>query len=489
MEAQGEPLTNLAPDESEVADLSRDPRPDAAATARPRVRSRRRRGRAERDSLGRILNLVRLKQVATRQEIERASGLGRAVVADRLGALIQRGLIEEGDLGASTGGRAPRLVRFRATAGHILVGSLGTTTLGVGIADLGGRLLVEHHEAGDITRGAEHILERLDEVFDWMLSEYPVARGVWGIGLAVPGPVGLAGGQLGARPTLHLMPGWADVPIWDHLSRRYGAPVWIDSSAHLMALGELRVGAGAGSSDLLFIKIGSGISAGLCANGQIHHGAHGYAGDIGHVAVSDDPSVLCRCGNTGCLEALAGGAAMGRAAQAAAADGRSPYLARILASGQMVTTAHVGVAAQLGDPFSVELLNRSGRLIGETLAVLVNGYNPSLVVIGGGVAQAGEILIGAIRDGIYRRSRSLATRDLRIVPSEMGKSSALVGAAFAAVDELFSPEHLRTWIDHGSPKRARAVSHDASRAHGEPSRSSTPRSRAAHAVTGHTVER
>lgn len=461
-----------------------DSRSRSASRSQPR--SRRRRGRAERDSLGQILNLLRLQQVATRQEIERASGLGRAVVADRLAELNQRGLIEEGDLAASTGGRAPRLVRFRATAGHVLVGSLGTTTLSVGIADLGGRLLVEHHEAGDITQGARRILDRLDELFDWMLGEYPVARDVWGIGLAVPGPVGLAGGRLGARPTLYLMPGWDELPIWEHLSRRYGAPVWIDNAAHLMALGELRMGAGNGSTDLLFVKIGSGISAGLYANGQIHRGSHGYAGDIGHVSVCDDRSVLCRCGNSGCLEALAGGAAIARAAQAAAADGRSPYLARILASGQTITPAHVGAGAHLGDPFSVDLLNRTGRLIGATLAVLVNGYNPSLIVIGGGVAQAGEILIAAIRDGIYRHSRSPATRDLRIVASEMGKSAALVGAALAAVDELFSPEHLRTWIDHGSPKRTRSVSAEAPSGGHVPGGSTSPPARVPTLSTGGT---
>lgn len=412
-----------------------------------------RRVRFERDSLAMVVGLVRSGRAGTRQEIEAMSGLGRAVVADRVATLITRGLIEEGELGASTGGRAPRHVRFRATAGHLLVASLGTTTLGVGLADLAGRLLVEHHEPADSTLGAETTLDRVDALFDWMLEEHPEARDIWGIGLAVPGLVELPNGRLSPRAALHLMPGWHDYPVARRLGVRFGSPVWVDNEVHLMALGELHAGRGHGASDLLFVKIGTGISAALCSEGKVHRGAHGFAGDIGHVAISEDSSVICRCGNTGCLESLAGGAAIARAARQAAESGRSPYLADLLASGRPITAAQVGMAANRGDPISIELLTRSGRLVGETLATLVNAYNPSLVVVGGGVAQAGEILIAAIREALYRRSRSLATRNLQIVRAEMGRTAGLVGAALAVVDELFAPDYLRSWIDQGSPAR------------------------------------
>jgi glucokinase-like ROK family protein len=404
-----------------------------------------------------VLELIRSGRAETKQQIARLSGLGRAVVADRIATLIRCGLAEEGDLGASTGGRAPRQIRFRASAGHVLVASVGSTTLGVGLADLSGQLLVEHHEPGDITLGGERSLERLDALFDWILEEHATAIDVWGIALSVPGPVELAKGRLGSRPVLHLMPGWQASSIREHLSSRYGARVWIDNEVRLMALGELRAGSGLAGDDLLFVKIGTGISAALCPGGRVYRGAHGYAGDIGHVSVREDSAVICRCGNTGCLEALAGGAAISREAQRAAQDGRSPYLAQLLEPGRTISAADVGMAAHRGDPFSVELLSRSGALIGSTLATLVNSYDPSLIVVGGGVAQAGEILIGAIREALYRRSRSLATQDLRIVRSEMGKTAGLVGAAIAAVDELFAPENLSTWIEQGSPTQASAV--------------------------------
>ena len=315
-----------------------------------------RRVRFERDSLANVLGLVRSGRAVTRQEIEATSGLGRAVVADRIATLIARGLLEDGELGASTGGRAPRHVRFSATAGHLLVSSLGTTTLGVGLVDLSGRLLVEHHEPVDASLGPEKILDRVEALFDWMLEEHSEGRDTWGIGLAVPGLVELPSGRLGARATLHLMPGWQDYPVARHLSDRFGAPVFVDNEVHLMALGELIAGRGAGSSDLLFVKIGTGISVGLCSDGKVHRGAHGFAGDIGHVAVTDEAAAICRCGNTGCLEALVGGAALAREAQLAAADGRSAYLAEALAAGIPITATQVGMAANRGDQFSIELL-------------------------------------------------------------------------------------------------------------------------------------
>jgi len=415
---------------------------------RPRSRA------AERDSLALVLSLIRSGQAETRQEIERHSGLGRAVVADRVATLVGHNLIAEAGLAASTGGRAPRHLQFNASAGHVLVASLGSTTLGVGLADLSGGLLIEHHEPADITRGAERTVRRVMELFEWMLSEYPVPGDAWAISLALPGLVGGPTGRSDAPVMLNLIPGWGDHPVHARLRDRFDAPVFIGNEVHLMALGELRAGHGLGRDDLIFVKVGTGIGAGLCSDGRIHSGAAGFAGDIGHVAVEDGSEVVCRCGNHGCLEALAAGVAIARQGQAAAADGRSPYLAQLLESGTAISAAHVGSAADRGDQFSAELLARAGRLVGESLATLIAGYNPSVVVVGGGVAQAGSIFIAAIRDGIYRRSRSLTTDNLLLLASELGKTAGLIGGAAAALDDLFARDRLATWITQGSPRHA-----------------------------------
>jgi predicted NBD/HSP70 family sugar kinase len=408
----------------------------------------------ERDTLGQVLELIRRNHAFTRQEIEQLSGLGRATVADRLTSLGQIGLVEEGALGASTGGRAPRHIRFRSSAGHVLVATVGTTTIGVGLTDLAGRLLVEHHEAGNISAGPAQTLDRVGTLFEWILAEHARGRPIWGIGLGMPGPIEHADGRFGAAARLRRTPGWDGVAVTDHFRERYEVPTWMDSEAHLSALGELRVGHGVGRRDLLYLKIGSEISVGVCADGRVLRGARGYAGEVGHVAASDQSKVICRCGNTGCLVALAGGAAIARDGALAAHRGESPYLARLLGPSGELSAADVGVGAARGDARSIEILSRAGGLIGASLATLVNAYNPSLVVVGGGVAQAGDVLLSAIRESVYRHSRSVAVQNIQIARSELGKAAGLVGAAVAVADELFAPDSFRSWVDYGSPVAA-----------------------------------
>ncbi len=234
------------------------------------------------------------------------------------------------------------------------------------------------------------------------------------------------------------MPGWDCYPVGQRLSRHPQAPAWVDNDVNLMALGELRAGLARDQTDVVYIKIGSGIGAGLISAGQLHRGAQGAAGDVGHVAVADDTSVICRCGNTGCLEAIAGGAAIARDAAAAARGGRSTFLAGRLTEREAITVRDVIEAAGHGDIVAVELLNRSGNLVGRMLAALVSFYNPSLVIIGGGVAAAGDMFLATIRQSVYRRSLPLATRDLLVVRSSNIETIGLLGAAFVVLDELFS---------------------------------------------------
>jgi predicted NBD/HSP70 family sugar kinase len=255
------------------------------------------------------------------------------------------------------------------------------------------------------------------------------------------------------------MPGWDGYPIRDRFAARYDVPVWVDNEVNTMALGEYRAGLGRGADDLIHVKIGTGIGAGLISGGRLHRGTQGCAGDIGHVALASEAieavpgatQQVCRCGKVGCLEALAGGAALARDATAAAEAGCSPALARRLAEAGSLTATDVVRAAEFGDPVSVELLQRAGRLVGETLAALVSFFNPSMVLLGGGVGMSGDLLLATIRQAIYRRSLPLATRDLRIARSQLGDRAGLMGAGFMVVDELFSRALLGRWLLDGTP--------------------------------------
>jgi glucokinase-like ROK family protein len=250
------------------------------------------------------------------------------------------------------------------------------------------------------------------------------------------------------------MPGWDGYPIRERFAARYGAPVWVDNDVNVLALGESRSGIAAGHSDVVVVKIGTGIGAGIISDGRLHRGAQGSAGDVGHIQVTDDPTVICRCGNIGCLEALAGGAALGRAGEAAAREGRSERLRTALDQRGAVTAEDVARAASFGDPVAVALLQSAGRRVGSMLASVVNFFNPSLIVIGGGVANSPEQLLASIRETVYRRSLPLATRDLLVQRSSLGGLAGVIGASSMVVDQLFARDAIGQWIEAGEPTAA-----------------------------------
>ena len=255
-----------------------------------------------------------------------------------------------------------------------------------------------------------------------------------------------------------IMPGWDGYPIRERFARRWNAPTWVDNDVNLLALAELRTNrAAAEEQDVLYVKMGTGIGAGLVSSGRLHRGRNGCAGDIGHVAVAEAETVICRCGNAGCLEAVAGGAALAREGRRLAEGGGSPLLARTLAETGTVTAADLTAAAERGDAAARALLARAGRLVGTTMATLVSFYNPGLVVLGGGVASAGDYVLAAIRESVYRRSLPLATRTLRIEPSSLGRTGELVGAIHLTLDELFGPARLARWLPEGTPRAGRGL--------------------------------
>jgi glucokinase-like ROK family protein len=393
-----------------------------------------------------VLDLIRFSRANTRPELARITGLGRTVVTQRVAALIEAGLVTEGAQVGATVGRPSRRLEFRAGAGRLLVAELGATAINAAVTDLAGDIRDRRHQDIDIAAGPEVVLAALEEIFDSLLAGDD-GPGVWGVGVGLPGPVEFSTGSPVSPP---IMPGWDRFPVRARLSARFAAPTWIDNDVNMLALGELRRGLAIGVDDAIFVKVGTGIGSGLISDGHLHRGAQGAAGDIGHVQVLDDTHHLCRCGKLGCLEAVAGGQALAVQGQDAAASGASPYLARLLERGITITARDVADAATYGDLVSNELLNESARLIGQTIAAMVNFFNPSLVIIGGGVANSGDAFIAAIRQSIYQRSLPLATRDLSIVRSALGDLAGIYGAAALVGDQILSGRMLPHWIDRGS---------------------------------------
>lgn len=405
------------------------------------------------DTVVTALDLVRSGRARTRPEITRISGLGRNVVTQRVAQLMDCGLVAEGPLGQSTGGRAPRELHFRSDAGHVLVAELGATSASVALSDLAGRLIGQTTEPSDITDGPETILGRVVARFEKLLRSHDVE--VWGVGIGLPGPVEFTTGTPVAPP---IMPGWDGFDVRGYFADRFRAPTWVDNDVNVMALGELRDGLARGRQDVIYVKVGSGIGAGLVSRGSLHRGAQGCAGDIGHIAAAAGSQVVCRCGQHGCLEALAGGAALAREGRLAAERGESPFLAKLARANREITGADVGFAASHGDPRSVALVTASAQLVGEALSQLVNFFNPSLILLGGGVTEVGDLYLATVRQMVLGRSLPLATRSLLIERSPLGNTAGLKGAAFMVIDELLSRERLGLWIEEGSPAGHPALS-------------------------------
>jgi predicted NBD/HSP70 family sugar kinase len=247
---------------------------------------------------------------------------------------------------------------------------------------------------------------------------------------------------------------WRQFDFAAQLSLRFGAPSWVRGAAQMMTVGELKAGAGQGFADMLFLKLDHSIGAGVAAGGRVQQGAQGVAGMVGHAPTGEDCDVACHCGARGCLDAVASGNAIARQAARAAQDGRSRYLAEMIERNGEIGAADVSHGAQLGEAFCAEILARCGRLVGQSVAPMVNLLNPAVVVLGGAVAQSGDILLAAVREAVYRQSHPLVTRDLRIVRSQMGDSAGLVGAAQMVCDEMFAPAMIREWIALGSPRHS-----------------------------------
>ncbi len=395
-------------------------------------------------SLLRIVNMVRDGHASTRPEIGRITGLGRGVVTQRVDQAIEMGYLEDGAFGPSSGGRAPRTLRFRADRGRIITCALGGLHIHVGVSMLEGDVLEESHAEWDIARGPAETLDRAHAMIDEVLAKTPDVP-VWGISVGIPGPVDFESGRPVAPP---IMPGWNGFDIRRRFEEKYDAPVWVDNDVNLLALNE-RSRRSDEHVDLIYCKVGSGIGAGLVSHGRIHRGANGAAGDIGHVRVAGSEAV-CRCGKVGCLEAVAGGWALVRDAELAIAEGATGLLAQRYRDGESMTPSLIARSAENGDALAISLVQRCARVVGESIAALVNMFNPGAIVIGGAVVSAGEVFLAEVRQRVYELSLPLATRDLSIVQSQNDRREPLRGGAEMVREQLFDATFPR-WFADGQP--------------------------------------
>lgn len=373
------------------------------------------------ESPGQLLELIRTTDGVTRADLVEQTGLARSTVGHRIDLLASHNLIEEVGEAPSTGGRPPMVIRFNGDAGVVLVADLGATHARFAVMSLDARVLAETGMDLLIADGPDSVLDTTLEVFSKLLVEADRPDDdVRGVGIGVPGPIDFALGRPSDPP---IMPGWHDYPIGDRFRDRFGVPVLVDNDVNIMALGEFWM-SDPRPSDMVFIKVGTGIGSGIIIDGHLHRGAKGAAGDVGHIRIGPS-DVACRCGNTGCLEAMAGGGAL---AARLAAEGHSTKNSR-----DVVTLAATGNA------HAVAALRDAGRTIGGMLAGVVNLLNPAVIVVGGDVAQSGQSLLAGIRESVYQRSTTLNTSDLLIRTSDLGDRAGVIGAAVLVIERILDP--------------------------------------------------
>jgi len=381
-------------------------------------------------SFGEVFELVRTGKARTRAEISARTGLTRATVSQRVDALMGKKLLYETGEGISTGGRPPTVLAFNKDAGVVLAADLGATHCRLAVADLSGVPVAEVYADLEISRGPDFVLDWVNDRFGELLREAGRTRAdVRGIGVGVPGPVDFDSGVAVNPP---IMPGWDGVSISETLSRRFGGvPVQVDNDVNIMALGEHRM-RWPEVRHLLYIKVGTGIGCGIISDGRVHRGERGAAGDIGHIRVSGHEDAVCRCGNVACVEAVAGGWALSK---------------RLTEMGYEASTAREVVElVRAGNPAAVRLVREAGELIGEVVAGAVNLFNPAVVVLGGDLAHAHEQLFAGVRAVVYGRSLPLATRYLKLVPSELDDRAGVFGAAVMIAEHVLSPEAVEALV-------------------------------------------
>lgn len=370
---------------------------------------------------GEMFALIRDRDADTRAELGKITGLSRSAVAARVTALTTLGLIIEAEDTQSTGGRPPARLSFDVDAGIVLAAAIGRSRSQLGVFSLGGEFLASDTVDQEIGIGPDELMPQITKRLEVLVDDADrTDHRILGVGLSIPGTADTARGCSLDSPIMH---GWDGIPLAPFFADTTSAPVFLDNDANAMVLAERRDNRDRFQNALL-VKASTGLGAGIVAGGVLQRGSLGAAGEFGHTKTAAAAGVACRCGDSGCLEAIAGGWALVRALQD---QGRE--------------VGHVRGVVELavsGDPEARRLIRDSGRLIGEVLAGAVNLLNPEVLIVGGDMAKAYDIFVAGLRETVYGNATALATKALTIQPTTHGDLSGVIGSAAMVLDQVLS---------------------------------------------------
>ena len=362
----------------------------------------------------RIVDFLRTNGTASRAELARRTGLSRSTVSTLVADLQRRGLVVEraGQFaGEGQPGRPAALLELDPTAAAAVGVDFDHDKIRVAVSDLSRSVLAEAAAAHDVDHDAQGALDLAAKLIEQTLAETGLERErLLGVGVALAGPIDHDKGAL--HPS-DVLPGWADVDAARELEQRVELPAYVDNDANLGALAEVTLGAGRNARFAAYLSISSGIGAGMVVDGRPYHGHRGTAGEIGHVVV-DPQGPICRCGNRGCLETLASGPALLKLVQ----DSRE---------GELSVREMIELARD-GDAGCRRAIADAGQVVGRVVAGLVNLFSPEMVVVGGDLGEAGELLLDPLREAVRQNALPAAAEDLKVVAGELGERANLLGA-------------------------------------------------------------
>jgi predicted NBD/HSP70 family sugar kinase len=362
----------------------------------------------------RIVDFLRINGTASRAELARRTGLSRSTVSTLVSDLQRRGIVVEQPgqfAGEGQPGRPAALLQLDPAAGAAIGVDFDHDRVRVAVSDLSRIVLAEASTRFDVDHDAVGALDLAADLVEQLLDDVDIGRDrVLGTGMALAGPIDH---ERGALHNSTVLPGWAEVDAGAELGRRVGTTVYVDNDANLGALAEVTLGAGRRARFAAYVQVGSGVGAGIVVDGSPYRGARGTAGEIGHVVV-DPQGPLCRCGNRGCLETVASTGAL----QALVSASR----------GHELTVQEMIAEALNGDAGCRRAITDAGRVVGSVVAGLVNLFSPEMVVVGGDLGEAGELLLEPLREAVMRDALPEAAAGLEIVAGELGERANLLGA-------------------------------------------------------------
>lgn len=368
-----------------------------------------------------VLRLVWRERRISRAEIARQAGLSRSTVSEIIGSLLRTGLVDEVGSGPSAGGRRPIVLQFQDDAYVILGVEIGAAHVAVTLTDLRGEVLAwqeRSHQVRTDPPGTRALVAELCSTC--LAASRRGPRRLVGIGVAVPSPVDPKHPELLSEVVL---PEWRGHSGLAELGERFGVPVLVDNDANLGALAEHWWGAGRGIDDIAYIKLGTGVGSGHYVHGRMYRGATGVAGEIGHMAI--DPSGSpCVCGLRGCLATLVGAQALVARAQSLIADYPESSLAK-----ESITIASIEDAALAGDELALQVAREAAEHLGIAVAGMLNLMNPAVVILGGGLARLGDLLLQPLRDIVRRRTLVSSVAAAEVRTSALGPRAVAIGAA------------------------------------------------------------